>query len=117
MGDVGTYLDTVQGQDRLALERVYAIARDVVPEAEEGTSYGMAALLYRGQGLIASVKAKKFLSVYPFSGKVIARHRDPLAGVETTAGSIHYSAEHPLPEDLLRAIVQARREEIDARAG
>lgn len=117
MGDVGAYLETIGGNDRLALERVYAIARDVVPAAEEGTSYAMAALLYRGKGLVATVKAKKFLSMYPFSGQVIARHHDLLSGFETTTGSIHYSADHPLPEDTLRIMVQARREEIDAAAG
>lgn len=60
MGEVGEYLSTVDGADRAALERVYAIAREIVPEAEEGTSYAMAALLYRGKGLIATVRAKKF---------------------------------------------------------
>ena len=53
MGEVGAYLSTVEGADRDALQRVYAIAREVVPEAEEGTSYAMPALLYRDKGLIA----------------------------------------------------------------
>jgi len=113
---VSTYLSTVEGADRAALERVYAIARDVVPEAEEGTSYAMAALIYRGKGLIASVRAKKFLSLYPYSGKVVAAHLDLVPNFETTTGSIHYSAEQQLPEDVVRRIVQARRDEIDAKA-
>lgn len=117
MGDVAAYLETVGGSERLALERVYAIGREVVPEAEEGTSYALAALLYRGQGLLATVKATKFLSLYPFSGRVVAAHHDLLAGFETTTGSIHYAADHPVPEDVLRSIVRARREEIDARRG
>lgn len=28
-------------------------------------SYAMAALIYRGQGLIATVRAKKFLALHP----------------------------------------------------
>ncbi|MGA7205306.1 MAG: DUF1801 domain-containing protein [Specibacter sp.] len=113
--EVSTYLSTIDGADRDALERVYAIAHELVPEAEEGTSYAMAALLYRGKGLIASVQAKKFLSLYPYSGAVVAANLDVLAGFETTTGSIHYSAEHPLPDAAVRRIVQARRDEIDAR--
>ena len=50
MGEVTAYIGTIEGVDRDALERVYAIARGIVPEAEEGTSYGMPALLYRGKG-------------------------------------------------------------------
>ena len=83
------YLSTIQGADRAALERIYMIARAVVPEAEEGLSYGMPALLYRGKGLISAMQTKKFLSVYPFSGAVVAATLDTLAGFETTTGSIH----------------------------
>jgi uncharacterized protein YdhG (YjbR/CyaY superfamily) len=115
MGSVSEYLRTVDEVDRAALARVYAIAHEIVPEAAEGTSYAMAALIYRGKGLIATVRAKKFLSLYPYSGAVIAASLNMLAEFETTSGSIHYSAEHPLPEAVLRRIVQLRRAEIDAK--
>src|SRR3954464_5751493 len=106
MHEVRDYLSTIDGVDRAALERVYAIAREVVVEAEEGTSYGMAALLYRGKGLIATVRTKKFLSLYPYSGTVIASVSDALSDFETTSGSIHYSADHPLPDAVVRRIVE-----------
>jgi len=115
MGHVGDYLSTIDGADRAALERVYAIAREVVPEAVEGTSYGMAALLLHGKGLIATVRAKHFLSLYPYSGQVLAKLSAELGDFETTSGSVHYSADHPLPEALLRRIVEERRNEIDAK--
>ncbi len=116
MGEVGTYLSTMDGADRDALARVYDIARDVVPEAEEGTSYAMAALLYRGKGLVATVRRKEFLSLYSYSGAVIASLEDELRDFDTTSGSIHYSASHQLPASLVRRIVEARRAEIDATA-
>ncbi|WP_395657467.1 iron chaperone [Nocardioides sp.] len=116
MAEVGDYLETVEGADRVALERVYTLAREVVPEAVEGTSYGMAALLYRGKGLVATVRTKKFLSLYPYSGNVVAALAADLTGFGTTSGSIHYSADHPLPDDLVRRIVETRRAEIDAKA-
>lgn len=116
MGVVDAYLSTVDGADGDALQRVYAIAREVVPEAKEGTSYAMAALLYRDKGLIATVRARDFLSLYPYSGAVIASVLPALSGFETTSGSIHYSADQQLPDALVRRIVQARRAEIDATA-
>jgi uncharacterized protein YdhG (YjbR/CyaY superfamily) len=117
VGEVTAYLGSIQGADRAALERVYAIARGLVPEAEEGTSYGMPALLYRGKGLIATLQTRRFLSLYPYSGVVVASVSDALSGFETTSGSIHYSAEHPLPDEVVRRIVGERRAEIDAKAG
>jgi len=115
VGEVARYLNTIDEADRETLAQVYAIASRVVPEAEEGTSYGMAALLYRGKGLVATVQGKKFLSLYPYSGSVIASLADALSDFETTSGSIHYSTDHPLPEALVKRIVETRRDEIDAR--
>lgn len=115
MGEVEEYLRTIDGADGEALGRVIAIAREVVPEAEEGTSYAMPALLYRDKGLIATVRTKKF-ALYPYSGAVIASALDVLGDFETTSGSIHYSAQHQLPEAVVRRIVQARRAEIDGKA-
>ena len=89
MGAVSTYLNTIEGDDRAALERVYTIAHELVPEAKEGTSYAMAAL-YRGKGLVATVRAKKFLAIYPFSGSVIAANLDVFTDFKTT------SRKHPL---------------------
>lgn len=116
MGDVADYLSTIDGAEREALTRVYDVAREVVPEAVEGTSYAMAALLYRGKGLIATVRGKEFCSIYPFSGSVIAGLGEALSDFETTKGSIHYSADHQLDDDLLRRIAEARRTDIDAKA-
>ncbi|HEY5221790.1 MAG TPA: DUF1801 domain-containing protein [Microbacteriaceae bacterium] len=113
MGAVSEYLETIDGPDRDALERVYSIARDIIPEAEEGLSYAMAALLYRSKGLIASLRAKNFLSLYPYSGNVIHAVVDDVPGFETTTGSIHYSADRQLPEAVLRRIVTLRRAEIE----
>lgn len=113
---VDAYLNTVDGVDRGALQRVYALAREVVPEAEEGTRYAMPAMLYRDRGLIAVVRRKNLLSVYPYSGAVIASVLEALRDFETTSGSIHFSADHQLPGALVRRIVQARRAEIDAIA-
>lgn len=113
MGEVSEYLNTVDGADRAALERIYVVARETVPEAVEGTSYAMAALIYRGKGLIATVHAKKFLSLYPYSGAVISSVSDDLVDFQTTSGSIHYSADHQLPDAVVRRIVTARRAEIE----
>ena len=68
------------------------------------------------RGSIATTRRKKFLSLYPYSGAVIASASDALSGFETTSGSIHFSADHQLSDPVLRRIVEARRTEIDAKA-
>ena len=117
MGEVSDYLDSVDGRTRDVLTHVYSLAREVVPDAEEGRSYGMPALLHRGQGLVATLRTRQHLSLYPFSGTVVAAMAEDLVGFATTKGSVHYSVEQPLPDDVVRRLVRARREEIDARLG
>lgn len=76
----------------------------------------MAALIYRGKGLVATVRRKGFLSLYAYSGTVIASLSDALKDFDTTSGSVHYSADQQLPDAVIRRIVEARRAEIDAKA-
>lgn len=113
MGEVTDYVAGLEEPDRAAVARVYAIARDLAPEATEGTSYGMPTLLHRGKGLVAARRTKKFLSLYPFSGAALASAAEALEDFETTPGSVHFSAQQQLPEETLRRILAARMAEID----
>jgi uncharacterized protein YdhG (YjbR/CyaY superfamily) len=115
VGAVTDYLTTIDGPDAEALARVYRIAREVVPGTDEGISYSMPALLYRGKALVSTMRAKKFLSLYPFSGSVVASVKDELGGWESTTGSIHYSASNPIPTETLARILDLRRAEIDSQ--
>ena len=59
---------------------------------------------------------RRFLSLYPYSGAVIASALEALSAFETTGGSIHFAADHELADDLVRRIVHTRPV-IDATAG
>src|ERR1700733_12797191 len=97
MSTIDTYLAAVTPAQRAEFERIRRIVREVVPDAEEGTSYAMPAYLYRGKPFLSAMANKKFLSIYPFSGKVIDALRGKLKGFELTSGSIHFSVGKPIP--------------------
>lgn len=122
MGTVTDYLAGLDGPgahsaNRGALARVVEVARELSPDAAEGVSYGMPALLHRGKGLVAALEAKRHLGLYPFSGKVLARFASELdeAGFTWSPGALQFTAEHPVPDELLRRILSARIAEIDAQ--
>lgn len=115
MGTVDDYLSGLAESDRAAVAELYLIAQDAVPEAEQGIGYGMAALTYRGAGLWSAVRAKKHIGVYPFSAGVIAALAHRLDGVEHAKGSLKLTPGAPVPVDVLRELVLARKAEIDAR--
>ena len=71
MGAVDEYLATLDDGARSAYERIRDLALAEVPAAEQGTSYGMAALKYRGKPLLGFRAAKDHLSVFPFSSVAV----------------------------------------------
>lgn len=117
MGEVDEYVAGLDEPARSAIDAVYRIARATVPDATEGTGYGMPALRYRDTALLSVMQAKAHLGLYPFSPAVIASLGDELAGFDTAKGTIRFTPQHPLPDDLVERIVSRRRDEIDAAAG
>lgn len=113
MGTIDDYLAGLEPGDRDAIARVYAVAREVAPDAEQGKGYGMPALTYRGKGLLAVMRTKKHIGLYPFSGQVVTAIAPELAGFDTDKGTIRFQPEHPLPDDVLIRLVQLRMAQID----
>ena len=97
MGELDDYLATIDGADREVLGGICERAIAIVPDAEQGMSYGMAALRYRGRPLISVRATAKHLSVFPFSPEVVDSVADALAGYSLSKGTIRFSAEKPLP--------------------
>jgi uncharacterized protein YdhG (YjbR/CyaY superfamily) len=111
------YADYIEAQDepaRSTLDRFLKRALVVEPTAEEGTSYGMAALRYRGRPLISVVATKAGYSVYPFSPEVVELVLPTLEGFDSTKGGIRFSENQMLPDTEFDALVTARVAEIDA---
>jgi uncharacterized protein YdhG (YjbR/CyaY superfamily) len=88
MGNVTDYIAGLDEPARSVLERYRARAVAVVPEAEEGTSYGMAGLRYRGRPLISVVSTKQGYSVFPFSSAVVESVIAEFNDFESTKGGI-----------------------------
>jgi uncharacterized protein YdhG (YjbR/CyaY superfamily) len=111
------YFATLDPATRAAVERLRALAMDVAPDAEQGSSYGLAALRYRAKPLFAVQATKRHLSLYPFSPAAIDAVRDRLGGFGVSKGAVRFSVAAPLPEDVVRDLLRARKAEIDASGG
>lgn len=116
MGTVDDYLAGLGDEDRAAISRIYDLAREVVPGLEQGTGYGMPALTYRGKPLLAVMRTKTHIGIYPFSGAVVESVGDGVAnlpGVSLAKGTVRFQPSHPLPDDVVRALVISRRDQIE----
>lgn len=99
---------------RAVLAEWFERARSLVPETTEGTSYGLAALLYRGKALIAITTTAKGYSVYPFSSAVVTAVAAQLGNVPRLKGAVTFTDARSLPTAAFDAMVTSRRAEIDA---
>jgi uncharacterized protein YdhG (YjbR/CyaY superfamily) len=112
MSEMDDYLATLPPEQRAALERIRTIAADAAPAAVEGKSYGIPAFLYEGRPVLGFHAAKKHLSVHPFSPPVVDAVRDRLEGFDVAKGTIRFTPEQPLPEDVVRELVTLRLAEL-----
>ena len=107
--NINQYLEEVETNDaRDALARLRRIIRDEVPEAEEVISYGMPMVKYHG--MVAGYAAfKKHCSLFP--GHTVTDFENELKAYKTSKGTVQFSPDRPIPEDLVRRIVRARADE------
>ena len=111
--ELETYVMQLPEPQRSRIGEIYAAARRIVPDAEDGVSYAMPALLYKGKGLLAVMNAKKHIGIYPFGNLAELAGAATSAGLETTTGSIHLRDGERLPEQLLENLLLRRVARID----
>lgn len=106
---VDAYLREIPNEAaRASLAALREVIRDELPEAEEVISYGVPT--YKLKGFVASFAAfKNHCSFFP--GHTVAEFAEQLKGYKTSKGTIQFSPDSPLPEELVRAILRARARE------
>lgn len=102
---IDEYLEALNDDQRLALERLRKAIRAAAPRAEECLSYGLPAFRLDGKALVAFGAAAKHCAFYPMSAATVAEHADELAEFDTSKGTIRFQPGRPIPEPLLRRII------------
>jgi uncharacterized protein YdhG (YjbR/CyaY superfamily) len=114
MGELTAYLESLPSPQREVLQQVVDVARRVAPEAQEGRSYGMAALRLADKPLVAVTSSARHLSLFPFSPAVVEAVAPDLEGYSLSKGTIRFTADQPLPDAVVEQVVALRRAEIEA---
>jgi uncharacterized protein YdhG (YjbR/CyaY superfamily) len=117
MAQIDDYLAGLDPESAEIVADAYAVARKLLPEAVEGTSYGMPALIYQGSPLLSVMCAKAHIGIYPYSPAVITEvleHLPPIRGLSSAKGTIRLPLDAPVPDVVIRYLVLTRRDEIDA---
>jgi uncharacterized protein YdhG (YjbR/CyaY superfamily) len=115
MGEVDDFLASLPADEGAAFRRVVELTSLAVPGAEQGTSYGLPAMMYRGHPLLGLARAKKHLSLFPFSPAVVEALHGRLDGYSFSKGTIRFTASHRLPDDVITDLAILRRSEIEGQ--
>lgn len=107
---ISQYIANQPKELQKGLKELRAIIKKAAPEAEEVISYGMPAYKLHGM-LVWFAAAKKHYGFYPNGGGPIKAFAERLKDYETSAGTIRFPLDKPLPKKLISDIVKYRVKE------
>ena len=113
---IDEYLAALSDEKRRALERLRTIIKAAAPGAEERISYRLPAFRYGGKMLVAFGARENHCAFYLMSSLTVEAHKRELKGYDTSAGTIRFQPDKPLPAALVRKLVKARITENSAGA-
>lgn len=108
MTTIDAYLEAhATAAQRAELERVRAVIHAVVPEAEETISYQIPTFKYKGKNLIHFAAFTDHLSLFP-TAEPIAALAPKLAKYKTGKGTLQFSENDPIPNEIIKELVHLR---------
>jgi uncharacterized protein YdhG (YjbR/CyaY superfamily) len=112
MSVIQDYLKNVAEPKKSELERVSKLIASAVPESEEVITYGMPGYKYKGKYLISFGAFKNHMSIFPGANATTDLEKE-LAPYRQSKGTIQFTNEHPLPDDVIQKLVVQCKQRID----
>lgn len=113
--EVDEYLANLDEPKRTTLQQLRQTIHSIVPEAEEGISYGLPAYRLQGKVVAGFAAFKNHLSYLPHSGSVFAEIPDDVAGYVTSKGALQFPTVRPLPTALVKKLIEIRLRQVGKR--
>jgi len=112
--EVDHYLSEIEEPKRTTLQKVRRSILAVVPDAEEGISYGMPAFRVNGKVVAGFAAFKNHLTYVPHSGSVLEQLGDELARYSMSKGALRFPIDQPLPDSLVEKLITARLRQLSS---
>ena len=112
MTKIDTYLHTLPQEQQAELEKIRALAHATIPELIEIINYGIPTLQYKGKNLIHFAGFEHHMSVFP-GAHAIEDLAKELKDYKTSRGTVQFTLEKPLTDQLVREMLAIRKNDID----
>jgi uncharacterized protein YdhG (YjbR/CyaY superfamily) len=106
--EIDQYLDALEEPKRSTLAALRDTIAGLLPDAEQGMSYGLPAFRVRGKTVAGFAAFKHHLSYLPHSGSVFPELAADLAGYTTSSGALRFAVGEPLPVPLVEKLIAVR---------
>lgn len=111
--EIDAYLAKLEEPKRGTLQKVRETILSIVPDAEQGISYGMPAFRKHGKVFAGFAAFKHHLAYVPHSGSVLPALAGDLEDYTYTEGSLHFRVDEPLPRSIVKKLIDLRLKHID----
>ncbi|HEY7025496.1 MAG TPA: DUF1801 domain-containing protein [Candidatus Limnocylindrales bacterium] len=111
---IDDYIAQLPDDQARALTDLRSKVAVAAPDAVEAVSYSMPAFKLGKRVLVYYAAFKDHLSLFPASGSVMDKLGAELQSYFTGRGTLQFTPDRPLPDDVILKIVAIRRAEIDA---
>ena len=106
--DIEAYLAKLSEPEKSTLEHLRNLIRAAAPDATEAMVYGVPGFRLNKKGLVCYAAFKDHFGFYPMVPAVIDQFARELEGRSIAKGTIRFTTDDPLPDDLITRMVQAR---------
>ena len=112
---VDEYLSGLPDDVFQTLENIRQIIQFLVPDAEETISYRVPSYKYKGM-LVGFGATNNHCSFFVMSSTLLNDFQDEIKDFDTSTGTIRFTPDKPIPNDLITRIVMTRLAENEAKA-
>lgn len=116
MSIIDQALSSVPEPQRQSLEYIRQLVIEQCPDAQEVITYGMPGFKYRGKYLLAFANFSDHMSLFP-GAEPVELLADELKAYKTSKGTIQFTIEQPLSDELLRNIIALCMRRIEEATG
>lgn len=109
---VEAYLKDRTPAQQAEYERIKKIVLKIVPDTEMTISYGMPTFKYKGKYLLYFGTFANHMSVFPGSA-LTENLMNKLTGYKLGKGTIQFTEDKPLPDEIIEELVRTRYEAIN----
>ena len=113
--EVDRYLASLDEPKRSTLEALRKSILEIIPEAEQGISYGAPAFRLEGKVVAGFAAFKNHLSYLPHSGSVFPELGDEIARYKTSSGALQFPVDRPLSKAFVRKLIAVRKRQALGR--